>query len=305
MGSARWDPAAWAHYAGKTKGKSRKAIFTATTLDPYLDPKTIAVRESRDSVPNPNATPIIVAVDVTGSMGMLAEALVKRGLKPLFEEIIARKPVTDPHVMAMAVGDAHCDSAPLQVSQFEADLTIAAQIEKIYLEGGGGGNRHESYHLPWYFAATRTAIDSMEKRNTKGYLFTVGDEECPPELKASHVRAVLGGGLEADLDSRDVLAMASRCYEVFHVVVEEGWYARNNIRRVMKSWTEMLGQRVLRLSDHGMLSEVIVSAIEVNEGRDPDSVARSWSGPTASVVGRAVSSLVPAKRSDNSGPVAL
>jgi hypothetical protein len=90
-----------------------------------LNPAKIKMRESRDSDDNLPSTPIIVGIDVTGSMGVLAETLVKRGLKPLFEEILDRKPVTDPHVMAMAIGDAWCDRAPLQVTQFEADISVA------------------------------------------------------------------------------------------------------------------------------------------------------------------------------------
>ena len=67
-------------------------------------------------------------------------------------------------------------------------------------------------------------------------------------------------------------------------------------------WTELLGQRVIGLSDHTKLAEVIVSAIEVNEGRDRDRVVKSWSKQTALVVQRAVGALGPA-RSGNTGVV--
>jgi hypothetical protein len=45
---------------------------------------------------------------------------------------------------------------------------------------------------------------------------------------------------------------------------------------------------VLRLKDYRRLAEVVVSAIEVNEGRDRDTVARSWSGDTSAVVAHAL-----------------
>ena len=291
MGHARWNPRDWSAYADRTRGRSRADLFRARGLDPALDPKRITVRESRDSVHNPLSTPIIVGVDVTGSMGMLAESLVKRGLKPLFEEILDRQPVTDPHLMAMAVGDAWYDRAPLQVTQFEADIRIAEQIQDLWIEGGGGGNSFESYNLPWYFAAMKTATDAWEKRRRKGYLFTVGDEPCPPVLEAAHIRDVFGDGSQYDIDTADLLAMVERTWEVFHVIVEEGSFARSRLGQVMDSWVPVLGQRVLRLSDHRALPEVIVSAIEVNEGRDPGTVAESWSGNTADVVARAVGHL--------------
>ncbi len=60
---------------------------------------------------------------------------------------------------------------------------------------------------------------------------------------------------------------------------------------VVRKWASVLGQHVLRLSDYTKLAEVVVSAIEVNEGRDSASVAASWSGDTSLVVARAVGNL--------------
>jgi hypothetical protein len=73
--------------------------------------------------------------------------------------------------------------------------------------------------------------------------------------------------------------------------VEEGAHARANLREVLDSWTDLLGQRVIRLADHTRLAEVIVSAIEVSEGRDGAAVAGSWSGRTSVVVARAIDGL--------------
>jgi hypothetical protein len=297
MGSGRWDPTDWAHYARSTAGRSTADIFAAR-LHRALDPRGV-VRESRDSADNPQSHAIAVALDVTGSMGMIADALARRGLGTLVEEILRRKPVTDPHVMFMGVGDAYFDQAPLQVTQFEADIRIAEQLKDLWLEKGGGGNNSESYTLPWWFAAMNTSIDCFEKRGKKGYLFTVGDEEPPPILLAKQIRDVVGGEPRRDMSARELLELASRSYHVFHVVVEEGSYASSNLSHVLRAWRGLLGQRVLQLADHTRLAEVIVSAIEVNEGRDADSVSASWSGDTAAVVRRAMRALVPAKARDN------
>lgn len=295
MGSGRWDPTDWKSYSSATTGKSRTAVFARDQINPAFDPKQIAFRESRDSDNNPLSNAIIVAFDETGSMGEIPDAFVRKGLGVMVEEILQRKPVTDPHVMIMGVGDAWSDNAPLQVTQFEADIRIAEQLRDIYLEGCGGGNGFESYNLPWYFAARKTQIDCFEKRNKKGYLFTVGDEPPPPNLLADHVQKIFGDHLERDLDSREVLTMASRMYEVFHIVVEQGSFFRSTPRPVRSGWDELLGPRVLYLNDFHRLAEVIVSAIEFTEGKDRDAVAKSWSGDTAAVVSHALKSLVPLK----------
>src|SRR5262245_56479617 len=212
MGTARWDPADWAAYASSTARRTTSGIFTSSALHPDLDPKLCKVRESRDSALNPASNAIICALDVTGSMGMIADALARHGLGTLVEEILRRKPVSDPHVMCMGVGDATCDAGPLQVTQFEADIRIAEQLQELWLEKGGGGNCFESYDLPWYFAAMHTAIDCFEKRGRKGYLFTVGDEEPSPGLLRAQVKRVTGDDMQRDLAARDLIAMASRTY---------------------------------------------------------------------------------------------
>lgn len=301
MGSSRWDPSDWKSYTRTTRSKTIDEVFVRNDLDEELDPKKAKMRESRDSALNPNSSPIIVALDVTGSMGYLADNLAKKGLGVLFEEILSRKPVPDPHVMVMGNGDSYYDNVPLQVSQFEADITITKWLEKLYLEKGGGGNHFESYNLPWYFAATRTAIDCFEKRGKRGYLFTVGDEEPPPILLADHIATVIGDTPQYDLKTSDLLAMVGRMYHVYHVIVEEGDYARNHLDRVVSAWASLLGQRALQLSDHTKLAELIVSAIEVCEGRDRDAVIKSWDKSTAMVVGRAIAT--PAKVASSKGVV--
>lgn len=292
MGYARWSADDWTVYAKATAGKTTDDIFAARAMKDEFDPAKFAVRESRDSVANPNSNAIIVACDVTGSMGTLADNLVRHGIGTAFEEILKRLPVTDPHLMVMGVGDVTCDSAPLQATQFEADIRIAAQLEEIYIEHGGGGNSWESYNLPWYFAAQKTSIDCLEKRGKKGYLFTVGDEQIPEALTRAQVKKALNLDLQMEqIDNRDLLTMVGRSYEVFHLMVEEGSHYQSCGARVKRGWSELLGQRAIPLADHTKLAEVIVSTIEVCEGRDKRAVADSWDRATALVVARAVGNL--------------
>lgn len=305
MGTSRWSPADWAAYVASTGSKSATELFRGSSIDKDLNPKRIKVRESCDSDSNPLSTPIIVAVDETGSMGMLAETLIRHGLGVLIEEIYDRKPVTDPHLMCMAFGDAWFDSAPLQVTQFETDIRLVDQLSKFYIEGNGGGNSCESYNLPWYFAATRTKCDAMLKRNKKGYLFTVGDEPPPPKLLAKHVQKFLGGGLQEDISTPALFVMASKSWEVFHIMIEEGNYYRSYPKQTAKAWRDLLGQRAMLLSDHTKLAELIVSTIEVNEGADLARVAGSWSGDTALVVRNSLKMLSPVAVSGGKGVVRL
>jgi len=302
MGHGRWDSKAWDSYSSSTiKGKATvDDVFASRSLDATLNPYKVDFRESCDSIDNPYSTPIIVGIDVTGSMGMIADNIARVGLEKLATEIYSRKPVSDPHIMFMGIGDVKCDSAPLQVTQFEADIRIAKELTKIYVEHGGGGNNSESYTLPWWFAGMHTKCDNFIKRGQKGYLFTIGDEECPKTVLKNEINKVFGDIIQTDsMSAEDLLRLVSKQYEVFHIVIEEGSHMRYQPDEVMKSWTDILGQRVLKLSDYTKLPELIVSTLQVLNGENKDSVSDSWDGSAKLVIRNAIKDVIPSDKSDN------
>lgn len=291
MGGGSWTPTDWDAYATKTvyKAKTVKDIYTSDKMKADFDPKTIKFRESRDSVDNPESTPIIVALDVTGSMHSVLDSMARKGLPTLCEEIYTRKPVTDPHIMCMGVGDVDAgDEAPLQVTQFEADIRIAQQLNSIWLEGHGGGNNYEGYNLPWYFAAFKTATDAFEKRGKKGFLFTIGDEETPKELNPKGIKQVFGDVVPEPFANEFLLRQASEKYYIYHIIVEQGSHYRACPKDVNNSWRKLLNQHVLNLSDHTKLAEVIVSVLALHAGEAKESVISSWDGSTSMVVANAL-----------------
>lgn len=300
MGSGRWDPGQWASYSASTQSKTQQQIFTSSSLDPELDPTKFSVRESRDSDHNPKSTPIILATDVTGSMGYLAEQIVKSGLGVIMKEIYDRKPVSDPHVMCMGIGDTFVDSAPIQMTQFEAEVDpLTRQLEKVYIEHGGGGNGGESYLAAWYGAAFKTACDAFKKRRKKGYLFTMGDERCHEILTGSQIKTFFRGSENPrDLTARQLLDAAQKDWEVFHLIV-----GGHTVHRSEPAWKNLLGERAIVVSDDSKLAEIIVSTIQVVEGASVADVAGSWSGDTSVVVRDALSSLTASVK--NQGVVAL
>jgi hypothetical protein len=291
MGGGSWTSSSWDSYASaKVHGKTRSSIFTASGMMDDYNPALITKRESVDSPDNPLSTPVIIGIDVTGSMGSLAQNLITKGLNTTFTELLDRKPVSNPHVMAMAIGDAFFDRAPLQVTQFEADIRIADQLTQLYLEGGGGANEGESYCLAHAFAGLKTVHDSFAKRKQKGFLFTVGDEPVLDGVTKEQMKRVLGIDSQTDLSAQDCIDLASRTYEVFHIIVD-GSYAARQFARVKTSWDKILPQRVIHLTDPSKLSETIVSTIELVVGRDRDSVVSSWDASTALVVAEAVKTI--------------
>ena len=293
MGYGTFDSASWSSYTtsrGYTASSTAKDLYKSTTVKKEFEPVGITYRESCDSEEHPNSTPIILGLDVTGSMNRVLETISKK-LNVLITEIYEREPVQDPQVMIMAFGDVECDRHPLQVSQFESDIRIAEQLNDIYFERGGGGNDGESYTLPWYFAARHTKIDSFEKRGKKGFLFTIGDEPYLTNISAEAIKEFVGDDIQSSLSAEELLAEVSRQYEVYHLMIEEGSGMRWGKDEVVDKWTKLLGQRAILVSDCTKIPEIIVSILEVASGKDAKEVVDSWDGTTSVAVSKAISGL--------------
>jgi len=288
MGYGRFDTSDWADYnAHHVHGRSREEVFSARGMDPRFDPARFVTRESRDSDRNPQSTPIILAADVTGSMGMVAHELVRKGLVTLTSEIYERKPVSDPHIMVAAIGDAYVDRAPLQATQFEADISLAEQIRSLWLEGGGGGNHGESYSAAHLLAGLKTSTDCVERRKHKGFLFTVGDEPILDGMTREQIARVLGINAPHSLSARKCLALAQQGYEVFHIVLRVGYAEHHGIDEVLATWQPLLAERVLILDDYTRIAELVVATLEVCRGATLSDVAGSW-GAAGPMLAKAV-----------------
>lgn len=301
MGCGSFTSSDWASYS-TSKGISSKStareLYRRDSVKDEFEPTKITVRESRDSEDHPNSTPIILGLDVTGSMSNVLEAISKK-INVVMEEIYDRKPVSDPQICFMAFGDTTCDFAPLQVTQFESDIRIAEQLNDIFFERGGGGNDGESYTLPWYFAARHTVTDAFEKRGKKGFLFTMGDEKWLDIISKENIKRFVGDDIQADLTAEELLAEVCRQYEVYHLLIEEGSNMRWAGASTTDKWQKLIGQRAVKVTDVEKIPEIIVSILEVAGGKDAKEVANSWDGTTAVVVKEAIKNLVATINEDN------
>lgn len=248
--------------------KSVNEIFTQNTerrVHDLMNPKTIIVREARDSQAHPNVVPIILNLDLTGSMGHIPHDLIKDGLPKMIGGII-QKGIADPALLFVGIGDHECDSYPLQVGQFESgDLELDTWLTRTYIEKGGGGNEGESYLLAWYFASKHTAIDSFEKRGQKGFLFTIGDEPTLNNLPFSTLKNLMDHAVGQGLYSADQLLVAAQeKYHVYHLHIMEGSAGR----RSLGSWKRLLGQNCIQVDDYRKVAEIITDIVVSNTSKE-------------------------------------
>ncbi|MGR0481351.1 MAG: hypothetical protein ACTFAL_08115 [Candidatus Electronema sp. V4] len=247
--------------------KSAREIFTQRNINNAMDPHGIVKRESRDSAEHPDSVAIILALDVTGSMGSIPHHLVKDGLPKIMGRII-QSGTPDPQLLFLAVGDHECDSCPLQVGQFESsDELLDKWLTSVYLEGGGGGNAGESYLLAWYFAGFHTSIDCVEKRKQKGFLFTIGDEPTLRDVPGAALKKLMGGGQYDSYISADALLdKARQMYHVFHLHIRET--GAGSMQATVDGWKQLMGDNLIALDHHEEVSRVIPELIAATLRKD-------------------------------------
>lgn len=287
MGGGSWTARDWSSFSNsRVSGRSTASIYTASKMKNDYDPKNV-MRESCDSTEHPNSTPIILGLDVTGSMSNILQVMAEK-LGLVMTEVYNRKPVTDPQILFAAVGDAVYDDYPLQVTQFESDIRIAKQLTEVYFERGGGGNGFESYPLIWYFAANHTKCDNYLKRNKKGFIFTFGDDGYPTKLTKREIKEIFGDDVEKDIPIDEILTKVNRQFEVYHFCMAQGGSYRDSDYR---NWQNLLGERAIKVKDYSKIPEIIVSILETYAGKDKDEIINSWDGSTAMAVADALSGL--------------
>lgn len=253
--SARLTRAAAMGYSTKSAGE----IFTQRSINNAMNPYGIKIRESRDSKEHPESISIIIALDVTGSMGSVPHYLVREGLPHIVDSII-KGGVADPQILFLGIGDHECDSAPLQVGQFESsDELLDKWLTDVFLEGGGGGNDGESYLLAWYFAAFHTSIDCFEKRKRKGFLFTIGDEPVLNEIPAPALKGIMGDGQYKDYTADQLFNKAREHYNVYHIHIMET--QSGSRQEVINGWKQRLHENLLVAKRHEEVAGIISSKI--------------------------------------------
>jgi hypothetical protein len=267
MGSGRWSTDVFTA-AANYRAASGASAFSysdsgARKAHPALDPKGVGKRESRDSAEHPGSTPIAVLFDVTGSMGGVPRVLQTK-LPQLLGLLTRKGYAADPHILFGAVGDATCDRVPLQVGQFESDNRMDDDLARIVLEGGGGGQKRESYELAMYFMARHTALDSLAERGRRGYLFLIGDEMPYQRVNPKEVRQFIGDRLTEAISTEAIIAELRRSFDVYYLMpAAAGWGGDTEI---LTRWRELLGQNVLELDDLDAVCETI--AVTVGLGED-------------------------------------
>lgn len=319
MGHTAWNEASYVSTAstraatGKDWGYHKtmsSAPAASRKAHDTLDPKGVKFRESRDSDAHPASNAIVVGLDVTGSMSSIPRVMQTK-LAGLMRMLLAKNYLADPHVLFGAIGDGFSDRVPLQVGQFESGIEMDADLNNLFLEAGGGGTMSESYELFYYFMARHTAIDCFEKRNKRGYLFTVGDELCYPVVSKDMVASVIGDTLQEDIPTAEIIQECMKMYECYHIIPSGANHTGDSRLLTgheqrgerVPGWTELLNQNVVQLDNVDLVCETIAAIIGVAEGvADASTIVKDLAdagiGSGSESVSRAISTIASGSLAD-------
>ncbi|MBQ9279527.1 MAG: hypothetical protein IJ215_00540 [Clostridia bacterium] len=172
MGGSSYDRDVYSGSSSSGWGASSYSAMKmgSSTLDSSL-------RANGKILKSTSKNPIIVVLDVTGSNIDFARLVYDK--MPMFYGQIEQKGYLDDFDIAFcAVGDAYTDDYPLQIGDFAKGIALDSQLEKLVLEGAGGGQRKESYELAAYYLYKNAEFPP----GSKPLIFFIGDEAPYPKV---------------------------------------------------------------------------------------------------------------------------
>ncbi len=231
-----------------------------------VDPKGKVIKsDSKD--------PIVIAVDVTGSMASWPGEIFDR-LPLLYQTLAKYRPETE--ISFAAIGDASCDDFPLQVSNFDNTAKgLEKNLKALGCEGGGGGHITESYELFGQFMLNNV----MTPNATSPFLLIYGDETFYDEVNPKQVEYYIGSKLQSPRKSSEVWDNLLQRFNVYFLQKPYGFGDDNAVtKQVRNSWEKALGsQRVIQLpyevkAEDGSIMSGSQRAVDVGMGL----IAKHW-----------------------------
>jgi hypothetical protein len=251
------NPAAY-KYDDKTKeardAEARKAATAGPRQYSARSQPDLELVTPKKHISSKSKNPLIVAVDVTGSMQSWPFEIFDR--LPLLYNTLAQYR-DDLEISFAAIGDAAVDRWPLQVTDFATGFNLERHLNAIYGEGGGG-DAPESYGLFAYWLNTHVSVPNAERP----FLILFGDVDMHESVPSGQIRHVLDDDVAQDQPSIQMWNQVARNWNA--------WFLRRPGGRrgdhIDEQWTKALGaQRVVHMDDEQRAVDYAMGLI-----------ARSW-----------------------------
>jgi len=241
--TSSWYGEAKYRYKGKGAAKRRESAERAKAHGPrsYESNKgpNEKIIDAHKHIRTESSNPLIVAIDVTGSMADWPFEIFDR-LPLLYNTLSQYRENLE--ICFAAIGDAAVDRWPLQVTTFAGGFDLEQLLGSLYGEGGGG-DAPESYGLFAHWVNTHVEILPLAE---KPFLIVFGDVTMHPWVPSGQIAHYLGDGKNGDVDAVKAWRQASKTWNT--------WFLRRPTGRpgdkVDQQWGQAIGkQKILHIKD--------------------------------------------------------
>jgi hypothetical protein len=236
----------------RKRAAERAAAHGPRTYDRRSGPNEKVIDPSK-RVSTSSSNPIVIAVDVTGSMASWPFEIFDR--LPLLYNTLSQYR-EDVEICFAAIGDAACDRWPLQVTTFASGFDLEQLLGSLYGEGGGG-DAPESYGLFAHWVDTH--VDAPNA--TDPFLIVFGDITMHTTVPGAQIQGLLGDPAQ-DVDALEAWRRVCSRWNV--------WFLRRpggkDGDQVDRQWGEAIGeQKIFHIEDE---ARAVDSAMGL--------IARAW-----------------------------
>ncbi|MBT5023569.1 hypothetical protein HOK51_05550 [Candidatus Woesearchaeota archaeon] len=263
--SGDYNPGPWSGHSFKSArqtydrhvGRSySQAVSSDRDKSSFLEKKVITQSTS----------PLVIACDVTGSMGDWPATMFSK--LPYLELEGKEYLGEDMEICFAAVGDAYTDKYPLQVRPFTSGTDLKKRLQQLIIEGNGGGQMKESYELPaLYFA------NNCEMPNAINPVFIyIGDEGLYDFVNKAHAKDWAYTKVDGRKNSKTVIEELMSKFSVYLIrkPYQNGW--SDNIgakdRQIYQQWSNILGEeRISILPEAGRVVDTIFGILAQETNR--------------------------------------
>lgn len=253
--SGDYDPGPWRGYSFSSARKS----YDVHAGRSYDDAK----RKGKDpgkmvpkSLTTKSESPLVIACDVTGSMGEWPATIFSKlpYLDLEGQEYLGK----GMEISFAAIGDAYCDDYPLQVRPFVKGKGLEASLKELVVEGGGGGQTQESYDLGALYYARNVKMPNA----IKPMFIFIGDEGLYDSVSPDQAKDWARTSVEGRMTSKAVLDELKKKFSVYLVRKPYNMSRRDGMsstdERIHSQWAKYLGEdHIAILPEAGRVVDVI------------------------------------------------
>lgn len=260
------------HWSGYDFATARRTYddHVRTSYTAAVKANVIAESLVEDELVCESESPIVIACDVTGSMGDWPATIFSK--LPYLEHEGKEYLGQDMQISFCAIGDAFSDKYPLQVQPFVDGDKLEASLKKLVIEGGGGCTSQESYDFSALYYSRNCKFPNAIK---KPIFIFIGDEGLYSFIDKEKAENIVKVKFDDDDDKKiNIESVFKTLKSKFNVYIIRKPYNTNSNTpseadtRIQNQWTELLGEdHVVSLPQADRVVDVIFGILAKETGR--------------------------------------